>query len=333
MGRLAKLDILKGLAILLVVIGHGIIGIINNAHSVGMPGYFMLKIIKECIYSFHMPLFFLIAGFLSNNWVKLPQKQAFSKKAWRLLYPYIIWVIITGTAMELGKQYTNDGLGFSELLKAPVIPFSEFWFLYILFFIHVIYYFFRKVAGEKWRTYFLTASIILYSLNPFLPNIWISYQVFKFTIFFVIGAQLKFMSLSIKIVENKGLSLLIFGISVLFYLYFVMVNKQDIIAYYLFFMTSVTGSLLMAHVAVFLFNRGTKITKSFFQMCGVHSMEIYCSHLLFLAGSRIGMMKIMNYEYLWMILILSILFSLLSCYAMLYILHRSEFLTTILFGK
>lgn len=58
MGRLAKLDILKGLAILLVVIGHGIIGIINNAHSVGMSGYFILKIIKECIYSFHMPLFF-----------------------------------------------------------------------------------------------------------------------------------------------------------------------------------------------------------------------------------------------------------------------------------
>lgn len=76
--------------------------------------------------------------------------------------------------MELGKQYTNDGLGFSELLKAPVIPFSEFWFLYILFFYPCDLLFFPKSSWRKMEN-----------------------------LFFVIGAQLKFMSLSIKIVENK----------------------------------------------------------------------------------------------------------------------------------
>lgn len=67
-------DFLKGLAIILVVIGH-------NANDD----------IKEFIYSFHMPLFFIMSGFLFSP---KPIKQYFRKSVKRLVIPYIAFMIV-----------------------------------------------------------------------------------------------------------------------------------------------------------------------------------------------------------------------------------------------
>lgn len=61
MKKIQWLDTLKGIAIILVVLGH-------SSPDVSLPGgpsdqYF--KILYNVIYSFHMPLMFWIAGFLS----------------------------------------------------------------------------------------------------------------------------------------------------------------------------------------------------------------------------------------------------------------------------
>ena len=61
--RYEELDLLKGWTMILVYLGHcfqlGGINITRNAFS----NFY----IHGSIYSFHMPLFFIISGFLSNN--------------------------------------------------------------------------------------------------------------------------------------------------------------------------------------------------------------------------------------------------------------------------
>jgi len=70
--------IAKGIGILLVVIGH-----FNPESS---PTYWTN--LRSVIYSFHMPLFFLLSGYLYSHG-KYTYKQLLSNKIKRLVYPFV----------------------------------------------------------------------------------------------------------------------------------------------------------------------------------------------------------------------------------------------------
>lgn len=67
--RIEWLDSLKGFAIFLVVVGHAVLGYLRAGT---FPEYqWSLQLTHDLIYSFHMPLFFLISGFLYKlTWSK-----------------------------------------------------------------------------------------------------------------------------------------------------------------------------------------------------------------------------------------------------------------------
>lgn len=74
--RLAALDSLRGFGILLVVLGH-------TSWSAGLVSW---------IFSFHMPLFFIISGMLFHERQFL---DSFKRKAIRLLVPYVFFGTVT----------------------------------------------------------------------------------------------------------------------------------------------------------------------------------------------------------------------------------------------
>ena len=73
--RIEYVDVAKGIAILSVIVGH--------TFSAYDPG----SLLNRFIYSFHMPLFFILSGFFYR-----PQdfKTAFGRKVKNLLVPYLI---------------------------------------------------------------------------------------------------------------------------------------------------------------------------------------------------------------------------------------------------
>src|SRR4030065_1660166 len=78
--RIAWVDHAKALGICMVVLGH----------TAGLPAFGM-----NLIYSFHMPLFFFLSGYLLKE-IHLQQSlSGFLKRMWRtLLVPYIcFWVL------------------------------------------------------------------------------------------------------------------------------------------------------------------------------------------------------------------------------------------------
>ena len=71
-------DVLKGIGILAVVLGHS-----------GCPAF-----LRQFVYAFHMPLFFMISGFFIKS-IYFEKKRLFIKKRVNSLYvPYIKWTII-----------------------------------------------------------------------------------------------------------------------------------------------------------------------------------------------------------------------------------------------
>ena len=78
MQRDKSIDLLKGIGIFLVVIGHS-----------GCPDIF-----HRVIYGFHMPLFFMASGYLFNT-ASLTKKWNFiRRKVLGLYFPYIFWSLV-----------------------------------------------------------------------------------------------------------------------------------------------------------------------------------------------------------------------------------------------
>lgn len=124
------LDLLRGIAILIVVIGHAIqANLLENETCV---------IWSKVILSFQMPLLFFLSGYtLGYSFPNENTKVLFGKKTIRLLLPYLTWTLIHYVIMIiLPVDYRRwSVLGF---LKEFFL--SDFWFLRVLYLFFVIFF-------------------------------------------------------------------------------------------------------------------------------------------------------------------------------------------------
>lgn len=133
--RDAFLDIAKGLAIILVVLGHVIQGSAQNFDE--LIGF-------RVIYSFHMPLFVFLSGAVAAIVLKperveqgfkaslLLAKSKILKAAIRLLLPFISWCVIN----QFIYHQSSDVL--SALVLAFRRPDTALWFLLAIFYCIVL---------------------------------------------------------------------------------------------------------------------------------------------------------------------------------------------------
>ena len=69
MGRIEYLDAIKGFAIILVVFGHVLAWNYTDLNTIIHPVVFediRIGLVWNLIYSFHMALFFMVSGYLTN---------------------------------------------------------------------------------------------------------------------------------------------------------------------------------------------------------------------------------------------------------------------------
>lgn len=121
--RIKYLDFIKGYTILLVILGHCIqYNIINGFDN---------NIIFRYIYSFHMPLFMFVSGYVTKYKSNIDFKYFLTKKTKHLIVPFFFWAIfgcliyninIITTIKKLYFDPSDGGLWFlSTLFSLSVI--------------------------------------------------------------------------------------------------------------------------------------------------------------------------------------------------------------------
>lgn len=100
-------------------------------------------LVNKWIYSFHMPLFFFVSGFLQRKSEerKLMTKSIFLKKILGMIIPYIIFSFIYWAFKIVFSQKVNNPFTVKDILLIWIFPLSDLWFLYALlcfFIIHVL---------------------------------------------------------------------------------------------------------------------------------------------------------------------------------------------------
>jgi fucose 4-O-acetylase-like acetyltransferase len=175
--RLLFIDALKGIAILLVVLGHSFGGVDLLSHDKNNV-YITLY---NFIYGFHMPLFFFISGYLFNFKKYLNHFNGLATSRFMsLILPYICFslllVLMVSILNRFSWSYFNN-----------IINLRQFWFLPCLFLVELMYYVLSKYFYNK-NKIVLAGLILLLGLSSSL----ITYQFYTWSILKVALVALAF---------------------------------------------------------------------------------------------------------------------------------------------
>jgi fucose 4-O-acetylase-like acetyltransferase len=162
MKRIKWLDVARGFGIILVILGHQ-----------SIPDS-----IKIHIYSFHMPLFFIVSGFLLSFGKEDSFNKFLGKKAKSILWPYLYisilswlyWLLIGrnfGADSHLNVEWWVPLLGtlYGSDQGYFLVHNYALWFLPCLFLSEIIFYFAMKLRVKLRIVVFLITGIMGYALS------------------------------------------------------------------------------------------------------------------------------------------------------------------------
>ncbi|MGC8548702.1 MAG: acyltransferase family protein [Acidobacteriaceae bacterium] len=130
--RNQTVDIVKGVAIILVVLGHVMQGM-NHRQLLQGAAYYLSE---NFIYSFHMPAFFFVAGlFLDRSLNKRGPANFAREKLRTVLYPYFLWPLLTLPLLPWISRFQSGARPTVLAYLGNLLMGNSGWFLYTLFFI------------------------------------------------------------------------------------------------------------------------------------------------------------------------------------------------------
>jgi len=194
--RIAWVDGFKGLAILLVVVGH-VLGGLDHGH---LPAHTAAawRAVYAWIYAFHMPAFFFAAGLFAEASLRRGLRAFTADKLATLLYPYVVWTLIL-TALHFGVQnYTNERATLATVTQMLLAPAARTWFLYVLLVMFLLFGMLRSLgvghlpllvltllafaAGARWGAELPVLAVKLCQFSVyFAVGVWSANAVFRWT--------------------------------------------------------------------------------------------------------------------------------------------------------
>ncbi|MGH2643997.1 MAG: acyltransferase family protein, partial [Chitinophagaceae bacterium] len=130
--RLAWIDYAKGISIFLVVYHHSFLGLISS----GLKVHPLLITTNMIVYSFRVPLFFILSGvFIQQGLKKRGLAKYIGYRSRILLYPYLLWVFLEVSVGYFVQAYSNFPWSPVAYLAAFYNPklLGPLWYLIALF--------------------------------------------------------------------------------------------------------------------------------------------------------------------------------------------------------
>lgn len=135
--RNSVVDIVKGIAIILVVLGHAVRGALEEHYYSGET----LKFIDWMIYSFHMPVFFYLGGYFTHVSLSRHSGVRFIRdRCTGILWPYILWSLMYFIVSQFMINFTkiNNPVDLESLLSIWWSPIHVLWFLYAFLILQIL---------------------------------------------------------------------------------------------------------------------------------------------------------------------------------------------------
>ena len=138
--RNQNVDILRGIAAVLMVLGHSFI-----VYPINISEVPWCAAISHFIYTFHMELFFILAGGVYHC---VCYKEYLKKKIKRIVIPYLIFGLSAMMLRAFGGAAVNGIEPLNEGIEKLLFLGGGYWFLYVSFMIFMFYPALDKVLNK-----------------------------------------------------------------------------------------------------------------------------------------------------------------------------------------
>lgn len=338
--RIIYVDILRAIAIILVVAGH--IPYVD----------FNITAFHKWVYSFHIPLFFFISGISLSfvNYSKTNPKQLFMKRLRRIYLPYLIWGILL--AIPNFNPLTIPKILYGTHKSIASVTNSSLWFLPVLFISLIIidlimFVLIKKKALSKLPIIligFLFLALIMPSQSTIQEllnnhNLPFGIDIAPMSIvFLLLGYMYKnhkaISNLQPKLFASILIILVLFFITLHFGLYndvkYVLMAENRYGNCVFFFIAAFAG-IIMNILISFIIEKYTKKIANIMQKIGSNTMIIFILHKYPLQWSidLLAMITTLHFPN-WLIIPYCLLFSIPICMIFSYLIEKY---TPILTGK
>ena len=325
MQRIVWADSLKGWLILLVVLGHSIQYTMRDCYDDNH--------LWNYIYSFHMPAFMAVSGYLSYRGGRSKNRLSIlHRRCFQLLIPYLLWEVI--------YYLTKGGISVSSMENIFLRPY--FWFLWVLFFIIVTFQLGDWISEKlKIKQEFIIIGLcLLYSAIMVLGEIRVlGFQfIAYYFMFYIFGYYIhKYPNL---FMPNNGLMAMMVLVWALMAWYWNMHELPPFLSstplpstmmqYAYRFMTGLIAIVVIMYSAPKMLDIIATWNKPFIQL-GQISLGIYVVHLLLIPHitKKVGNI----FDNTGVIVAVSFLIALMISWVVVCLLSRWKVTATLLMGK
>lgn len=321
--RQTWIDYARGIAIILVLYRHVFEGL--KSAGLAIQDYIQLEHANILFFSFRMPLFFIVSGiFVAGSLQKRGLKKFVGTKAQTILYPYFIWGVLQITIQIALSAYVNASRTPNDYLYLLYQPrnVEQFWYLYALFNVSVLYAVLKTLGLNVWQN--LGLGLGMYYASAVLGqqqiNVGFLADIMHYFVFYAIGDGIgRFIRNpeNLKLLTSRRLWLILLVPFIVTQGYFLIENLENSSRYYdyveyfqpfRFLLIALTGCAFVMSCA-FLLQR-FNVMKWLHQL-GKHSLYIYVAHVMVLAATRIVMVKFLHITHVPTLLVCGIVMGLL----------------------
>jgi fucose 4-O-acetylase-like acetyltransferase len=278
--RIEWIDVARGLGIILVVYGHVLRGLILAGL---IPVTNPIRLTDYTIYTFHMPLFFMLAGLNVEHSLSKGRNSFITGKLWTVAYPYLLWSLVQGSIQLLIPEYINAPRSAWSLATILWRPIAQFWFLYALFACHLIAW-----ACFGRRTVLALLAIAALIVRHY--NSSSSWDVIAFALpFYVAGIFLSSRALRLRVPLTRSLLATgIFGACFAVSVHYGRILSGGLSSSQVSLPAAVFGIFFTVAGSYSIVNASHKLT-GWLRFLGGASLTIYVLHVFAASGTRIAL--------------------------------------------
>ncbi|WP_157305505.1 acyltransferase family protein [Chitinophaga tropicalis] len=299
--RLGWIDYAKGIAIILVVYRHVEFGLKKS----GVPLSQWIVDLNDMLYSFRMPLFFLLSGlFFEKGIARKGSKGFLLSRVNTLLYPYVLWALIQITLQIYFSTVANARRSPSDYLNILIQPrnLDQLWYLFALFNVTLLYFLTTRLFGGR-KMPQLVLALILLSVAPFVKPVSTFYDIALHYIFFCIGnmtANFFFSGKTQEMLSSPYGPVSLLPLFVVCQVYFLHHQQMNL---FLYAAVALTGSLFVIMLSFQLAKyNALPVLRTF----GHYSLYIYLLHVPIVSLIRYFLLGTVMAEYVTVLLVLLI---------------------------
>ncbi len=288
-GRLAWVDVAKGICIILVVMMHSTLGV---GEAMGGEGF--MHHVVEFAKPFRIPDFFLLSGLFVGRVVDRDWRLFADRRIVHFAYFYLLWM---GLQSAVKYVQITDGAGpgafLAHLAHGLVEPYSTLWFIYLLAVFSVVVKLLRRLP---WPVLLIGAALL--QLAPVHTGSTLIDEFCDRLVYFVAGYLFatRIFALADWVRARSGLALL--GLAAWASLEALLVFTPTGLTSHptlaslpvVSLMLGAAGALAIVATAALLTRAGGPVTAAL-RACGERSIVIYLAFFLPMAALRTALVR------------------------------------------